>query len=123
MFLFQGKPANELIDADWIVLMPNPHFNNLEKPLKLPRSCLEYMRSQAVEYINIWLDCRKWNYKPSDFRPENRIYGEDLQAMRMLDQWDVDGQKYRANVAKAEQENKEYIESEQARFKASKGVR
>lgn len=112
-----------MIPADFMWFMPMPNFNDLEKPLKLDHECIPYMRDKAQELISMWLDCKRFNYKPSDFREGNEIYTEDLRAFRMLDSLEIDAEKYSQSREKVEQKNREYIASEQAKFRASKGRR
>lgn len=102
-------------------LMPMPRFNDLEKPMKLTTEYIPYMRYKAEELISMWLDCKRFNYKPSDFREGNKIYTEDLRSFNMLDQLQEDAEKYSNDRQKVEQKNRDYIASEQAKFKASKG--
>jgi hypothetical protein len=120
MLYFQGTPWADLIPVDFTILMRNPNFNDLEKPFRLPDEYYDYMYFKAHELVSMWVDCKNHDYKPSDFRENNEILYEDLRAFDMLEKWKVDGDKYQEARQKAEQENREYIEKEQAKFTNSR---
>jgi len=99
-------------------------FNDLDEVIKLPQDCLPFMMQKSSELISMWIDCHNWNYKPSDFREDNAILQEDLNAFHMLDKLQEDGRKYQEAKQKVDQKNREYIEQERAKFRQScKGSR
>jgi hypothetical protein len=120
MLWFQGTKWEELVTSDFLTIVPIPHFNDIEAPVKLPLDCLPFMTQKSSELISMWVDCHNWNYKPSDFRENNAIFQEDLSAFHMLDRLQEDGRKYQEARQKVEQKNREYIEQERAKFKASR---
>ena len=120
MLYFQGTSWKDLIPVDFTILMRNPNFNDLEKPFRLPDHYYEYMYFKTQELISMWIDCKNHDYKPSDFRENNEILFEDLRAFDMLEKWKVDGDRYQEERARVEKENREYIESEQAKFRSSR---
>ena len=120
---FQGTPWTDLIPADFITLMRIPYFNDLEKPFKLPDEYYPYMYQKTHEYVSMWVDCKNYDYKPSDFRDGGVILYEDLRAFDMLDKMKIDGDKYQEERARVEKENAEYIASEQAKFSSSRSGR
>lgn len=69
----------------------------------------------------MWVDCQNHGYKPSDFREGNKIYSEDLRAFQMLDIMHADAQKRKEADELGRQKNREYIESEQSKFRQSRG--
>jgi hypothetical protein len=117
----QGRKWNELIPSDFITIMPIKHFNDLERPIRLKMDAYPYIYQKLSEIISMWVDHKNWGYKPSDFREDGKIYTEDLRAFEMLETMFTDAEKYKAAKAEGEQRNRQYIESEQAKFRQSKG--
>lgn len=123
MLWFQGTNWEDLLVSDFLTIIPIKHFNDLEEVVKLPVDHYPYMIQKSSEILSMWMDCKNWKYKPSDFREDNRILQEDLRAFQMLDIMQRDAEKYLEAKQKVEQKNREYIQSEQAKFRASKGRR
>jgi ribose 5-phosphate isomerase len=83
MFWLQGKKWDEIINDDFIIIMPNPRFNNLTKPLRLPFEVFPYMHNQVITDLQMWyyhsqLQLSPWDIKKGEVKTEDLKFIENM---------------------------------------------
>lgn len=111
MLWLQEYDWNLIIPADYLTIMPNPRFNELEKPLKLPTHLYPEVFAETYQMMRMYVEYKKFGIKPWDWKKE--YYNTDIRILEMLDIMFEDAQKYKAVKAKADAALKALVAEEQ----------
>lgn len=110
MLWLQEYPWEQLVPSDFTTIMPNPHFNDLEEPLKLPQHRYPHMATMVYHLIRVYIEYKKFEIKPWQWKGE--YYDEDIRVLEMFDTMYADALKYKEAKKRGEQAMKQHIEDE-----------
>lgn len=106
---FQGIDWKKIMPVDFRVIMPNPHYNRLKKPLVLPRSYEKSMMDETIQMLETWIANEKHEIKP--WAITGKITDADINMLQVIDQIHQDGKKYQENKQVMKTAEHEIIEN------------
>lgn len=115
MLWLQEYDWNLIIPADYLTIWPNPRFNELEKPIKLPQYLYPEIFQLTYDMMRQYIEYKKFGIKPWDWK--GAYYNEDIRMIEMFDIMFDDAQKYKAAKEKADAALKQMVDEEKRKGK------
>lgn len=111
MLWLQEYDWDLLVPSDWVTIMPNPRFNKLQAPLKLPNHLFPEIFIITYNMMRTYIEFKKYDIRPWIWK--GRYYNEDIRVIEMFDVMFEDAQKYKQAKQRADAALKRMVEEEQ----------